>query len=128
MATTAPARQIAAAIAGPVVLRAVLTGGRMKAGGGCSQTLPSTAAAAEDPGARDQRSSRAASWSRGAGRGAELLPGSHWDSIAKLLVMILSDMGGIDIEGRREASDHIAKKHFSTLLPFPTSGRSWCRS
>jgi succinyl-CoA synthetase beta subunit/citryl-CoA synthetase large subunit len=45
--------------------------------------------------------------------------GVTWDGIAKLPVMILSDMGGIDIEEVAEKHpEHIAKRHFSTLLPF----------
>src|SRR5262249_62429783 len=45
--------------------------------------------------------------------------GVTWDGIAKRPVMILSDMGGIDIEEVAEKHpEHIAKKHFSTLIPF----------
>ena len=45
--------------------------------------------------------------------------GVTWDGIAKQPVMILSDMGGIDIEEVAEKHpEHIAKMHFSTLLPF----------
>ena len=45
--------------------------------------------------------------------------GVTWDGIAKRPVMILSDMGGIDVEEVAEKHpDHIAKRHFSTLLPF----------
>jgi succinyl-CoA synthetase beta subunit len=45
--------------------------------------------------------------------------GVTWDGIAKKPVMILSDMGGIDVEEVAEKHpEHIAKRHFSTLLPF----------
>jgi succinyl-CoA synthetase beta subunit len=42
-----------------------------------------------------------------------------YDALAKLPVMIFSDMGGIDIEQvAEEHPDHVAKMHFSTLIPF----------
>ena len=42
-----------------------------------------------------------------------------YDALRKLPVMIFSDMGGIDIEQvAEEHPDHVAKEHFSTLLPF----------
>jgi succinyl-CoA synthetase beta subunit/citryl-CoA synthetase large subunit len=45
--------------------------------------------------------------------------GVTFDGVAKLPVMIISDMGGIDIEEVAETHpDHIAKVHFSTLMPF----------
>jgi len=45
--------------------------------------------------------------------------GVTWDGSAKLPVMLLSDMGGIDIEEVAERHpEHIARRHFSTLLPF----------
>jgi len=117
------ARQIAAAIAGPVVLKSqVLTGGRMKAGGVLFAADPDqAAAAAEKILALEINGHRA--------RGVlvesrqpvaqEYYLGVTWDGIAKLPVMILSDMGGIDIEEVAEKHpEHIAKRHFSTVLPF----------
>jgi succinyl-CoA synthetase beta subunit/citryl-CoA synthetase large subunit len=45
--------------------------------------------------------------------------GVTYDGVAKLPVMIFSDMGGIDIEEVAERHpDHVAKGHFSLLLPF----------
>jgi succinyl-CoA synthetase beta subunit/citryl-CoA synthetase large subunit len=45
--------------------------------------------------------------------------GVTYDGAAKLPLMIISDMGGIDIEEVAETHpDHIAKVHFSTLIPF----------
>ena len=49
----------------------------------------------------------------------EYYVGVTWDGFARLPVMIFSDMGGIDIEEVAEKHPaHIAKRHFSTLLPF----------
>ena len=119
----ADARAIAEAIGGPVVLKSqVLTGGRMKAGGVLFADSPAAAAtAAEKILALEINGHRA--------RGVlvesrqpvaqEYYLGVTWDGIAKRPVMILSDMGGIDIEEVAEKHpDHIAKRHFSTLLPF----------
>src|SRR3990170_909296 len=45
--------------------------------------------------------------------------GVTYDGVAKLPVIIFSDMGGIDIEQvAEEHPDHVAKMHFSTLIPF----------
>src|SRR5499426_490193 len=119
----AEARAIAEAIGGPVVLKSqVLTGGRMKAGGVLFADTPAAAATAcEKILALEINGHRA----RGVlveGRqpvAQEYYLGVTWDGIAKKPVMILSDMGGIDIEEVAEKHpDHIAKRHFSTLLPF----------
>ena len=49
----------------------------------------------------------------------EYYVGVTWDGFARKPVMIFSDMGGIDIEEVAEKHpEHIAKRHFSTLLPF----------
>jgi succinyl-CoA synthetase beta subunit/citryl-CoA synthetase large subunit len=119
----ADARAIAEAIGGPVVLKSqVLTGGRMKAGGVLFADSPASAAtAAEKILALEINGHRA--------RGVlvesrqpvaqEYYLGVTWDGIAKRPVMILSDMGGIDIEEVAEKHpEHIAKRHFSTVLPF----------
>ena len=45
--------------------------------------------------------------------------GVTYDALAKKPVMIFSDMGGIDIEQvAEEHPDHVAKQHFSTLIPY----------
>ena len=49
----------------------------------------------------------------------EYYVGVTWDGLRSKPVMIFSDMGGIDIEEVAETHpEHIAKRHFSTLLPF----------
>jgi len=121
--TAEDARTIAAEIGGPVVLKSqVLSGGRMKAGG---------VRFADDP---DKAQSEAREilaleinglTPRGViveGRAPvaqEYYVGVTWDGIAKKPVMIFSDMGGIDIEEVAESHpEHIAKRHFSTILPW----------
>jgi succinyl-CoA synthetase beta subunit len=119
----AEAREIAASIAGPVVLKSqVLTGGRMKAGGVLFADTPDQAAAAAEKILALEINGHRPRGVLVEGRqpvAQEYYLGVTWDGIAKLPVMILSDMGGIDIEEVAEKHpDHIAKKHFSTLLPF----------
>ncbi len=117
------ARAIAAAIGGPVVLKSqVLTGGRMKAGGVLFADAPDAAAQAAETilgleiGGHQPRGVLVE------GRQAvaqEYYAGITWDGTAKKPVMILSDMGGIDIEEVAEQHpEHIAQRHFSNLLPF----------
>jgi succinyl-CoA synthetase beta subunit/citryl-CoA synthetase large subunit len=49
----------------------------------------------------------------------EYYAGVTWDGTRKRPVMILSDMGGIDIEEVAEQHpDHVVRAHFSTLRPF----------
>ena len=49
----------------------------------------------------------------------EYYAGVTWDGINRLPVMIFSDMGGIDIEEVAEKHpEHIAKRNFSTIVPF----------
>ena len=117
------AAEIARRIAGPVVLKSqVLSGGRMKAGGVLfTETAEEASRAAERILELEINGHRP----RGVlveGRAPveqEYYLGVTWDGIAKQPVMILSDMGGIDIEEVAEKHpEHIAKRHFSTLLPF----------
>ncbi|HTO69652.1 MAG TPA: ATP-grasp domain-containing protein [Myxococcota bacterium] len=117
------ARGITAQIAGPVALKSqVLTGGRMKAGGVLFADTPDQAAAAAEKILRLEINGLKPRGVLVEGRqpvAQEYYLGVTWDGIAKLPVMILSDMGGIDIEEVAEKHpEHIAKKHFSTLLPF----------
>ena len=121
--SSAEARAIASEIGGPVVLKSqVLSGGRMKAGGVLfTDTVDEAEAAAEKILALEINGHRP--------RGVlvesrqpvaqEYYLGITWDGIAKRPVMIFSDMGGIDIEEvAEEHPEHIAQRHFSTLLPF----------
>ena len=121
--TPQEAKRLAAEIGGPVVLKSqVLSGGRMKAGGVKFATTPQEAeeAAAEilKLPIRDQLP-RCVSVEAKAFVKREYYLGVTYDALAKLPVMIFSDMGGIDIEQvAEEHPDHVAKMHFSSLLPF----------
>ncbi len=121
--TATEAKQIAAEIAGPVVLKSqVLTGGRMKAGG---------VKFADDPAAAEQAASailkreingqkpRGVLVEQRAQVAKEYFVAVTWDGRRKLPVLIFSDMGGIDIEEVAEKHpEHVAQVHLSTLLPF----------
>ncbi len=117
------ARRLAAEVGGPVVLKSqVLSGGRMKAGGVKFADTPEEAerAAAEIlrlP-IRDQLP-KCVSVEAKAAVSKEYYLGVTYDALAKLPVMIFSDMGGVDVEEvAGEHPDHVAKAHFSALLPF----------
>jgi succinyl-CoA synthetase beta subunit/citryl-CoA synthetase large subunit len=117
------AHHIAADIGGPVVLKSqVLSGGRMKAGGVLFADTPDEAQAAclkilELP-IKDQLPVNVLVEAK-AGISQEYYLGVTFDAVAKQPVMIISDMGGIDIEEVAETHpDHVAKVHFSTLMPF----------
>ena len=121
--TADEARQIAAAIAGPTVLKSqVLSGGRMKAGGVLFANTPDEAAAAAEKILKleiNGHKPRGVLVESRQPVAQEYYLGITWDGIAKKPVMILSDMGGIDVEEVAEKHpEHIAKKHFSTLMPF----------
>jgi len=120
--TAAEAREAAARIGGPTVIKSqVLTGGRMKAGGvKFADTPPEAEAhAAEilelgigghmpvgvlvDPRAEVEQ---------------EYYAAVLWDGRAKRPMMLFSDMGGIDIEQvAEEHPDHVGRGHLSNLLP-----------
>src|SRR3954451_19912132 len=120
--TPQEAREIAARIDGPVVIKSqVLTGGRMKAGGVQFADDPDEAAVkAElvlgltidghdprgvlvDPRAEVER---------------EYYAGVVWDGLRKQPVMLFSDMGGIDIEEVAASHpDHVGRRHFDNLRP-----------
>ena len=119
----ADAIRIASEIGAPVVLKSrVLSGGRMKAGGVLFADTPDEAATAclkilELP-IKDQLPIGVLV-ERKAPIKKEYYLGVTFDGVAKLPVMIVSDMGGIDIEEVAETHpEHIAKMHFSTLYPF----------
>jgi len=121
--TPVQARELAAGIGAPTVIKSqVLTGGRMKAGGVKFADTPAEAAAhaeailALEIGGHMPRGvlvdSRVAVKQ-------EYYAGVTWDGTRKRPVLIFSDMGGIDIEEVAETHpDRVGRGHFSTLRPF----------
>jgi len=121
--TPTDARQIAADIAGPVVLKSqVLTGGRMKAGG---------VKFADDPAAAERAAAAILALEINGQRPRGVLVESRapvakeyfaavtWDGRRKLPVLVFSDMGGIDIEEVAERHpEHVSRTHLSTLFPW----------
>ncbi|MCH7837567.1 MAG: acetate--CoA ligase family protein [Chloroflexi bacterium] len=122
-ATAEEAERLASEIEGPVVLKSqVLSGGRMKAGG---VKFVDTAAEAKVAAAEILTLEIKGQLPRGvlveakATVRQEYYLGVTYDALAKQPVAIFSDMGGIDIEEVAEQHpDHVAKQHFSSLLPF----------
>ena len=122
-ATAEEAERLASEIEGPVVLKSqVLSGGRMKAGG---VKFVDTAAEAKVAAAEILTLEIKGQLPRGgpveakASVRQEYYLGVTYDALAKRPVAIFSDMGGIDIEEVAEQHpDHVAKQHFSSLLPF----------
>src|SRR6201988_2486078 len=117
------ARRIAEQIAGPVVIKSqVLTGGRMKAGGGQFAATPDEAARHAEPILDleiNGHMPRGVLVDHRAPVKHEYYAGIVWDGIRKRPVMLFSDMGGIEIEKVAEQHpDHVARGHFSTLRPF----------
>lgn len=121
--TPEEAGKLAAEIGGPVVLKSqVLSGGRMKAGGIKFADTPEEAqreaAAILDLEINGQRP-RGVLVEAKAAVVKEYYAAVTYDALAKLPVMIFSDMGGIDIEQvAEEHPEHVAKANFSSLLPF----------
>ncbi len=121
--TASEARDAAAEIGRPVVLKSqVLTGGRMKAGGVKFADDPAAAEAAADTILKLEIKGQKA-------RGVlveervpvvqEYFAAVTWDGRRKLPVLIFSDMGGIDIEEVAEQHpEHVSHVHISTILPF----------
>src|SRR5919205_2503917 len=116
------AKQIAADIGGPVVIKSqVLTGGRMKAGGVKFADTPEEAEAH----ARDilqleinGHMPRGVLVDSMAKIKQEYYAGVIYDGTRKLPTFVFSDMGGIDIEEVAETHpERIGRAHFSTLLP-----------
>jgi succinyl-CoA synthetase beta subunit len=121
--TAAEAREIAARIGGPTVIKSqVLTGGRMKAGGVQFAGTPDEAAThAETVLALEINGHmpRGVLVDPRAEVEHEYYAGVVWDGTAKKPLMLFSDMGGIDIEQvAEEHPDHVGRAHFSNLLPF----------
>jgi len=118
----AEAREIAARIDGPVVIKSqVLTGGRMKAGGILFADTPDEAATAAETVLAleiNGHMPRGVLVDPKADVKQEYYAGVVWDGIRKQPVMLFSDMGGIDIEEVAESHpDHVGRAHFSNILP-----------
>ncbi len=121
--TPEEAKRLATEVAGPVVLKSqVLSGGRMKAGGVKFADTPEEAARhAADILKLEIKGQLpvCVSVEAKAAVKKEYYLGVTYDGVAKLPVMIFSDMGGIDIEEVAEKHpQHVAKQHFSLLFPF----------
>src|SRR3954463_10849749 len=120
--TAEDAKQIAADVGGPVVIKSqVLTGGRMKAGGVRFADTPEEAEAEAKEILELEINGH---MPRGLLVGAkaeikqEYYAGVVWDGIRKLPTFVFSDIGGIDIEQvAEEHPHHIGRGHISTLLP-----------
>src|SRR5438552_14244847 len=117
------AKQIAADIGGPTVIKSqVRTGGRMKAGGVKFADTPDEAEAH----ARDilqleinDHHPRGVLVDPKADVEQEFYAGVVWDGIRKQPVIIFSPVGGIDIEQvAEEQPDKVGRRHFSNILPF----------
>jgi succinyl-CoA synthetase beta subunit len=122
--TAAEARRIAEEIGKPVVIKSqVLTGGRMKAGGVQFADTPEEAErhAEHVLGLEiNGHEPRGVLVDSRVAVKQEYYAGVTWDGTRKRPVMILSDMGGIDIEEVAETHpEHVVRAHFSTLRPFP---------
>ncbi len=117
--TADEAREIAARIDGPVVIKSqVLSGGRMKAGGVQFADTPDEAA---EHAANVLKLEINGHMPRGilvdpkADLKQEYYLGVVWDGVRKKPVMLFSDMGGIDIEEVAEQHPtHVGRKHFSS--------------
>ena len=121
--TPEQARERAAEVGGPVVIKSqVLTGGRMKAGGVKFADTPDEAAehaAAILELEINGHMPRGVLVDERVAVKHEYYAGVVWDGIRKRPVMLFSDMGGIDIEEVAESHpDHVGRGHFSNILPF----------
>jgi succinyl-CoA synthetase beta subunit len=117
------AREVAARIGGPTVIKSqVLAGGRMKAGGVKFADTPDEAAEHAEAILKLEiggQMPRGVLVDPKAEVKQEYYAGVVWDGLRKRPVMLFSDMGGIDIEEVAEKHpDHVGRGHFSTLLPF----------
>jgi succinyl-CoA synthetase beta subunit/citryl-CoA synthetase large subunit len=116
------ARAIARQIGGPVVLKSqVLSGGRMKAGAVRFADTPDECARLFEAilpiVVNGQRASSILVEEKSA-VAQEYFVSVTWDGRKKLPVLLVSDMGGIDIEEVAEKHpEHVSQTHFSTILP-----------
>jgi len=116
------AREIAAEIGGPVVLKSqVLSGGRMKAGAVQFADTPDECPALFDailPIEVNGQKARSVLVEEKSPVAQEYFVSVTWDGRRKRPVLLFSDMGGIDIEEVAEKHpEHVSKTHFSTILP-----------
>ena len=121
--TPEEASEIAAELAGPVVLKSqVLSGGRMKAGAVRTAETPGEAARAFEqilPIRVNGQEARAVLVEEKSLVAQEYYAGVTWDGRRKLPVLIFSDMGGIDVEEvALRHPEHVSKTHLSTLIHF----------
>jgi succinyl-CoA synthetase beta subunit len=119
----AEAREIAARIGGPTVIKSqVLTGGRMKAGGVQFADTPDEAAAHAADVLKLEINGhvpRGVLVDPRADIDQEFYAGVVWDGLRKQPVIIFSPVGGIDIEQvAEEQPDKVGRRHFSNILPF----------
>src|SRR6201991_4996258 len=118
------ARRIAQDIGAPTVIKSqVLTGGRMKAGGGKFAQTPE---GADEHAVAILKLEINGHMPRGvlvdpkAEVKQEYSAGVVWDGTAKRPLMLFSDMGGIDIEEVAETHpDHVGRGHVTNLFPIP---------
>src|SRR6478752_967663 len=119
--TADQARDAAAEIGGPVVIKSqVLTGGRMKAGGVKFADSPQEASGHAEEILELEiggHMPRGVLVDPRAELKQEYYAGVVWDGIRKKPVLLFSDMGGIDIE-EVEAShpEHIGRMHLSNMV------------
>jgi succinyl-CoA synthetase beta subunit len=117
------AREIAARIGGPTVIKSqVLTGGRMKAGGVQFADTPEEAQAHAADVLKLEINGhvpRGVLVDPRAEIDQEFYAGVVWDGLRKQPVIIFSPVGGIDIEQvAEEQPDKVGRRHFSNILPF----------
>ena len=120
--TPGEAREAAAEIGGPTVIKSqVLTGGRMKAGGVKFANTPDEAAEYAEEILEleiNGHMPRGVLVDPKAEVKQEYYAGVVWDGTAKKPLMLFSDMGGIDIEQvAEEHPDHVGRGHVSNLDP-----------
>ena len=119
----AEAKEIAARIGGPTVIKSqVLSGGRMKAGGVQFADTPDEAQAHAVDVLKleiNGQMPRGVLVDPKADIAQEFYVGVVWDGTAKQPVIIFSPVGGIDIEQvAEEQPDKVGRRHFSNILPF----------
>ncbi len=120
--TPEEAARLAGEIGGPAALKSqVLSGGRMKAGGIKFADSPEEARSAAEDILKleiNGQQPRNVLVEAKANVRKEYYAGVIYDALAKRPLLIFSDMGGIDIEEVAEQHpDHVARMHFSSLLP-----------
>jgi succinyl-CoA synthetase beta subunit/citryl-CoA synthetase large subunit len=118
----AEAKEIAARIAGPTVIKSqVLSGGRMKAGGVQFADTPEQAQAHAETVLQleiNGHMPRGILVDPKADIDQEFYVGVVWDGTAKKPVIIFSPVGGIDIEQvAEEQPDKVGRRHFSNIHP-----------